>query len=388
MGKRSQFIPLSFLLILLSACSAGLSKVSKNDVTRVVRETQIVTVEVTRIVPITQLVLTTPNIPEQDISTPTPKPEQSIVEPIKAVDMSLDGKYLAIITLRGLYLYASDTFQKIWFQPLKPQEGWEVKFSPNGKWLAIIGNLNRFYEEGQAEIRSVQSGEVAHVLSPASQWRSVNWSPDSDKFLTVSFEGEILVWQRETSEPFLEIQSSGSCRTEGNSNSSAMWLSDGSKIITSCFGALITWDAFNGNTIFTIEGASLGKLSPGFFVASPFRDDNRLAVAAGNFERAISIVDGETGQLISTTEIQFFPARIAWSPDGKALAVGEAGATAAELIDLETNKVYDVIYIDSYEGVFWSPDGKILYLAGSERIRAVNLENGQIINTLYIVGMR
>ena len=244
----------------------------------------------------------------------TPPPTASVVDPIpEAVllkpasqlgkgivfdsALSPDGKYVAVSSSVGVYLYGSQTFETIWFQATD-KEFAHLEFSPDSHWLALANGQDHF-KHHQPEIWEVENGHQIHTLPSIRDCKSINWSPDGSELLTLSANGEIKRWQASTGNLLAQIQAGEEPCHGGEAcfNFNAIWSPDGKRIISTSSLALKIWDAFTGKELFVLNNETLGG-SPGRTAASPVPDDPRIIMGRWNFEKGALVIDSQNGQVL------------------------------------------------------------------------------------------
>lgn len=122
------------------------------------------------------------------------------------------------------------------------------------------------------------------------------------------------------------------------------------------------------NTIIVVEpsGRIVATIpidgTPGVIAASP--DRSRIYVAA---DHILNVIDATKAVLERHVLLEMSPKSVAVSPDGKAIAIGDAASGGALLLDSATLKVTAKIAAAATPGgVVWSSTGTKLFLADQE----------------------
>lgn len=106
-------------------------------------------------------------------------------------------------------------------------------------------------------------------------------------------------------------------------------------------------------------------------------DKEKLQLAAGGDAGLVKIWNTQTGEVFKTLSSEGLAQDIAWSLDGKKLAV--AAGSKAKLWDVETDEVKVLIPSnESARNVGWSPDGKQLVTAGFGIVTLWDAETGEV----------
>ena len=116
-------------------------------------------------------------------------------------------------------------------------------------------------------------------------------------------------------------------------------------------------------------------------------DGKSVAVAVG--DGTAQIVDVATGKLKATFTHPSYARRVAYSPDGKVLAVSYSDQGFVALWDLETNKQRAVFqaHATALHGLSFSPNGKQLLTAGADGTAVVwNVGTSRVEPALTLKG--
>lgn len=200
------------------------------------------------------------------------------------------------------------------------------------------------------------------------------WSPRTELIALGDSSGKILVWEgakQQNRSVLRDYSALGAC---------VAWSPDGTQLAaayTDTQNALFVafWDIASGNRLTNLQFTGMIGISttytptPMLIAWSP--DGKRIALSNGNNVTQIRALPG--GQVLSTLHIG--PNSLAWSPDSKYLAAD--------------NQVWDVAngrlehtYGPQSQAVDWSPDGKYLATGGKDiRVSIWDTRSSKLIQT-------
>ena len=267
---------------------------------------------------------------------------------------SPDGGQLAIVTGYSVYIYGftGGLLQRTIAGHSDSVNS--VSWSPDGKLLATASNDNT------VRIWNVSSGEeMAAFNGHGEVVRTVRWSPDGTRIASAADGGGILIWDPET------LTGLGSL----NGSYPLAWSPDGRSIASSGpgNGSVLLWDVASGEILRQLV-LPFGNAT--YISWSPQGD--RLATSSNKEEwgghgpkRSESIVclwdmnDGtELGNISGKGRMAASP--IAWSPDGKVLALSISEFDIS-IVDPENLSVINRAgYIPNVRTIAWCQDGKKL----------------------------
>jgi WD40 repeat protein/tRNA A-37 threonylcarbamoyl transferase component Bud32 len=187
------------------------------------------------------------------------------------------------------------------------------------------------------------------ILEHESGVSTARWSPDGSRILTVSDEGEVMVWDGDTGEMLLAIS-----RYTGEVPN-VLWSPDGESIATAGLdGKVEIWDASTGEGLLTIvpggggEGGGDG-VTVTAIAFSP--DSTSLVTGSSDSTTAVWDVTGQDGKTLTEPihTLTGYKERvndIAWSPDGSGILVVSTA---------ERFRVYDAVTGDERMSSFYGP---------------------------------
>jgi len=233
---------------------------------------------------------------------------------VVSVSFTTDGKRVAVSGGSLVKVWDVATFKEI--VTLKALEllG-RVAFSPDGKYLATsgFGDDARILETGKWK-------EVRKIRSDAKGTRGLAFSPDGKTLATVGYENQVILWDATTG------------------------------AVTSSFMPKIE---HLSTVVFSPDGKTLACSGM-----------PKIALVDVATQKVRTYLEGHEGNVIS----------LAFSPDGKTLASAEAGqwiyfwdpasGKSTGKIDLQERKLLKKTFIQWAHAVSYSPDGKILAIAG------------------------
>ncbi|MCL4206273.1 MAG: protein kinase [Pirellulaceae bacterium] len=234
--------------------------------------------------------------------------------------------------------------------------GWVncIAYSPDSKWLAVSSTdrLIRIWDTSNGVLRKV-------LVSPTSDVGSLSWSPSGNELAAAGGEA-VRIWDVEFG-IVLETINSSLRRVE-----CVAWSPDGATIAFGCRGGFITlWDVKTRQAV-----RNLAANTDVLAVSWHPRDQ---ILASGGIDNRVRLWDTHTGELLNLLEGHTHHVdALAWSPEGKILASGQAYGTGDVRLWLASSAEF-IHSIPSVfgmaNGIAWSPDGKNLLLrAGHARI--------------------
>jgi WD40 repeat protein len=288
------------------------------------------------------------------------------------------------------------------------QAGDHVAWSSDGAFLATCGYTP------ELKVWDAASGTLARSTTAANvrQLLVVAWSPDGETLATGSLEGTISTWAAGTLAPRTSERGSsrmiwslaynragtrlvaadadrirvldprtgkGITKIDAKGATTVAWRPDGV--------ALASWVRGGGIQIWDADqGASLGALvGPGWVNALAFSPDGKqLAVGGGGVSPYLSIWDSALKKRLRVLGADARVEEVAgWDPHGVLLAAaGKSGGV--EIWDLPASRLRWVLgtgVVDA-EGFSWSPDAKLIATVGRKEVSVWDVERGAKLGTL------
>jgi WD40 repeat protein len=296
-------------------------------------------------------------------------------------DLSPDGTRLAGIKTGAIKLWDAQTGQEIHsFQEPKANQPFAVTISPDGKRLAAGFGANhetkkRHYVAGEVKVWDTRTGqEIVTFKGHTTSVVSLAFSPDSTRLascgglsttpvlLKDQGPGEVKVWDVATGQEKLKLPAEFVYKVA--------YSPDGKRLATLSLEKLNVWDANSGRELLSLPAKCSTRGSVAF---SP--DGKQLAstneVPHDGFRPGhVKLFDSETGKQLLTLQGYggSYVARIAFSPDGRRLALG---GQRAELKLWDTQTGEELLAFDNigYGGVCFSSDGHRLVTTGAEGLK-------------------
>ena len=295
-------------------------------------------------------------------------------EPCK-LTMSPDNAHLLIGTCDGqLQLWGiSPEYSREWLTVPLDLGANAVALSSDGTRLAVAGANNT------VQVRDANSGQVQHSLTGHTD--SVNgmaFSPDETRLATASWDHTAKVWDAATGKELLTLVGH---TAELNQ---VVFSPDGTQIATIGYdNSARLWDATRGQLLFTLDAYS-ETLNSSYEIGVAFSPDGRFLATAGR--ASLKIWKTASGQELLTLPLSGLQAAsVAFSPDGKRLAVGMAGGAASSVWDIDNEtKLFDLVgHTGTVGDIAFSPDGTHIATASNDYTAKVwDATTGSLLLTL------
>ena len=336
-----------------------------------------------------------------DTQTGQLRHEVDTVDAGETMKFSPDGKTLAVPgNGHWMSLFSVETGKKIHSLPVSPRVV-SLAFSPDGKTLAVASNENRYSSSTKGDqviqLWDFTNLQAPPVRLPAPGIHSVTFSPDG-KTLAWGCHGQTLCFMDRATGKDLQPAAS-----HCGAIKSLVFLPDGKRIVSASEdGTIRIWDAESGEALRVLNGhagevSGLALFPNGKLLAScgrdgtfrlwdvesgkslAVRDDEGNSVvtaafsadgkqlASGGHRGVIFLRDPATGKILDEVEAEAISS-LAFSPDGKTLAVLLDHGRKLLLHDLVTKKVKEIPVERGGSSVAYSPDGKLLAVGCDETL--------------------
>lgn len=323
------------------------------------------------------------------------------------------GKVIRKLTGQGLsskvFTESRKSLLDIWNDsPSKDSIINSVRFSPDGKLLAQgSGNTVRFWNLETLNLTGSLYGHTDEVTA-------LDFAPDGKTIASSSLDGSVKLWDVETrklkrtlpnvknSESLVAFDTNGSFISRGNEDQKTFAVSPDRKLAFGNAGEFQVRELSSGKIIQTLtatqDGISSGPFPDWASAAAFSPDGKRLAV--GDNCNALFLFSVATGKVIhefippavtseaspddDTTEVIN---AIAFSPDGKTIAVG-SDSGAIKLLDANTRKLKFKLPRHGHQvaSLAFSPDGMILLSGSYDRtVKLWDAASGRLLVTLMIL---
>jgi WD40 repeat protein len=235
-------------------------------------------------------------------------------------------------------------------------EVWSISFSSDGSMLAS-GN-----DDGTINILDVDKGEIIKVfeMKDRSRVRSISFNPqDRNVFASVSWNGQISLWNVNIDHPIKTINTSGDLPTSISFSPNGKLIAEGN-----LDGDIKLWNVANGRSISTLNGHN-DSIQPNSIDFSP---DGRW-LASGSLDKTIKIWSVDTGNIVyDFTDHTDAVNGVSFSPDGNYLASASSDQTI-KIWNVTSGTIIKTFrgHINAVKSVSFSPDGQRLASGGEDK---------------------
>lgn len=299
------------------------------------------------------------------------------------LDWSPNGQRVAVASSTGIWLY-DNNLNDVSYAESPLNLVLDMRFSPTGEKIAAV-NM-----EGQIYIWEI--AQLSEHFRPLTTMQaefglfSLTWSPDGNQLATGSWNGDVHIWNTETGELLILIPNLGG--NLGGSVTSLAWSPDGSQIAIGVSGGsesyLYLWEVQTEvlSKKITIQAAPIHL---------GWRIPNQEIIFGFSGYEAFYLWSIANNQ-ITTVEISGTIYKIELSPDKNYLAFGNYEGMI-ELWDIKSQMALTFIDYGNQRGVTpeitWSSDNtKLVFISPDRRILLWDIEQNEIIKTLYSYGGR
>lgn len=283
---------------------------------------------------------------------------------VNCVRFSPDGRRIATADADTLALWDARTGQEL-LTYRDHNGGLEgVAFSPDGHRLATVGGLIAVHPDREINILDAETGQVIRSLrGHVGGLRSVAFSPDGRRLASCGLDQTVKLWDTASWKEVLTL------RGHVDNVYFVAFSADGRQLASASVDKTVRiWDA----TPLEIEPASEHRTLRGH--AGAVTDvafhptDGRSLVSAGA-DGTVQMWNARSGEKLETVHVPptDFGVRVAYSPDGRRLAVvsGESARAAVTIWDTATAKLTDSFPQAAQDMcVAFSPNGRHVASAG------------------------
>ena len=302
------------------------------------------------------------------------------------MQMSPDGKELAVATNDGIWIYNAKTGAEIAMLSVHKHAVSAITYSPDGKMIASAGNDKtvRLWNPKTGENIATLNGHDALVTG-------VVFSPDGKKLFSGSADSTVRLWSTETRQAIWAANTPQVLEQKLNQDPELrrifelaplptrspaeklafQWVlavaysPDGKTLASSgsSDGTIQLWEVKSGRHISTLKGHT------DMVVTLAFSPDGKTLVS-GSKDKTLRIWNTNTGGMLRKLAGHSKGINIvAFSKDGKMIASGGEDTTV-RLWDAKTGRFMPTLshYFWGIEGVAFSPDGKTVVGGDSSSI--------------------
>jgi WD40 repeat protein len=253
-----------------------------------------------------------------------------------------------------------------------------VDFGPDGRWVATGS------DDGTARVMEATTGKETARLAHGKLVRDVKFSPNGRWVATDSDDGTVRVMEAATGkevsrwangeEPGLPSAGAGNILLMAFSADSRRVASAGEK------GVARVWDAATGHQAFRVDVVE-------FLNAVAFSPDGRwLAMAGRGRDRPLRVIDTTNRRELPTMSHPEEVYAMAFSPDSTRLVTGSADGTVRVMEVATGRSGAGRVHQNAVLNVVFSPDGQLLATASHDQtVRVIEMATG---NEFVRVGHR
>jgi WD40 repeat protein len=290
-----------------------------------------------------------------------------------------------------------------------------VAMSPDGHQLAIGSSdgVIRLYDPSTGSLQQALLGQQRAIL--AFDQCSLTWSPDSKQLASCFVLGPLHIWDAATGQLLRIIPTNSPGNTcvawspngrllacagtngvrlwdveswqptpfpvEAGITGSLAWSRDSKMLAGACGDKVIRlWEVPSGKLLHKLEGFE------GRWPTLALSPDGNTLVAAG-YEKKCPVWDAHTGKPLRTLETDkaVNTRSVAFSPDGKILAVGTALWSLVHLFEVETWKGLRVLDPGTFleaRSLSWLPDGATLAASCGNHVSIFQVKMGKEVRRI------
>ena len=267
----------------------------------------------------------------------------TISESDRAVDFSRNGRYMAVASDIGVWVYEMATSRVLALLPVEDRV-YSVAFSPDGTTLASA------LDNGKIELWEVKTGARIGTLDRQSLWvPPVVFSSDGAILASGSGDGTVLLWDVSTRAEVATLEGhTGRVR-------SVAFTPDGSTLASGSDDETIKlWDVSTREEAATLEGHTDEVRSVAFSPGGGI-------LASGSWDGTARLWDVSTREEIATLNVHRLGVwSVAFSPDGRTLTTGALRTMIQWDVSIRERVATLNVHGSWISSVAFSPDGSVL----------------------------
>lgn len=220
-----------------------------------------------------------------------------------------------------------------------------IAWSPDGQYLALTGN----YHGNPTHIFDLNVGQKIYNLGDYNRSAtSIIWSPDGSKIATGDSNGDVWIWDAPTGELIWQFETLPTQNYDPSVQDLA-WSPDSRLVAAASVGrGLDVWDTETGRALQT-------EIAPDGYITSVVFSPDGSQLAYADYELGLAFIP--TPSITDETPVRELTA-FSWNPDNKTIAI--AYFHGLEIWDTDLDRYTAIETAEPVYDVAWSPDGKQL----------------------------